>query len=285
MSNVAGSAFMGLYEDGTTVMFGSNVVLFADNDVIVNSANVITIESLSTINTTSYNYYQAASNLTELNNEYYLNRSRESAYHETPNFVVSTCLNSYYIKSVRQPFIQYGDVAGSSNNGNTQVVLPVPYSSINAYKAFVTMEDSEPAEMSAVRNSESTFTIYWAQAHSGSHTIAWNTMGDVECGGGAPPPPPPAESAAYDLVNTIIGDTGDFSWTQDSTPDLETVYVLQSSDDTDYATYTTADVYTPFASFYSLPQGYWYKFYVSSHYPGSVRVDSSNSTADYVNYI
>lgn len=275
---------MGLDENGTTALFGSNVVLFANNDALINSSNVIAIESLSTINITSYNYYQAASNLTELHNENFYNTSRTSANHITPDFRVSTCLNSYYIKDVRQPFVQYGDITGSSNTGNTQVVLPVPYSSINAYKAFVTMEDSEPAEMSCVRNSASTFTIYWQQAASGTHTIAWNTMGNVECGGGGAPPPPPAESAAYDLVNTIIGDTGDFSWTQDSTPDLETVYVLQSADDTSYSTYTTADVYTPFASFYSLPQGYWYKFYVSSHYPGSVRVDSSNSTSDYVNY-
>ena len=285
-STVALYSFVDTYINANSnlTLNGSNVVLSASNDAIISSSNVIAIESLSTININSYNYYQAASSLTELHNDNYINTSRTSATHITPNFVVSTCLNSYYIKNVRQPFIQYGDTTGSNNTGNSQVVLPVPYSSINAYKAFVTMEDSEPAEMSCVRNSESTFTIYWQQAASGTHTIAWNTMGNVECGGGAEPPPPPAESAAYDLVNTIIGDTGDFSWTQDSTPDLETVYVLQSADDVDYATYTTADVYTPYASFYSLPQGYWYKFYVSSHYPGPVRVDSSNSTADYVNY-
>jgi len=149
------------------------------------------------------------------------------------------------------------------------------------------MEDSNAAQVAATRLSPSTFSIIWGGGGGGSHTLAWNTMGDVECGGGAeppPPPPPPAESAAYNLVNTIIGDTGDFSWTQDSTPDYETVYVLQSMFDTEYTTYTSADVYTPFASFYSLPQGYWYKFYVSSHYPGSVRVDSSNSTQEYLFY-
>lgn len=282
LSNAPGTAFIGLDENGTSALYGSNVVLFANNDVIVSSSNVITLESLSTINTTSYNYYQASSNLTELHNENFYNTSRTSANHITPNFRVSTCLNSYYIKDVRQPFIQYGEVAGSSNNGNTQVVLPVPYSSINAYKAFVTMEDSEPAEMSCVRNSSSTFTIYWQQAYSGSHTIAWNTMGNVECGGAAPPPP--SEPAAYDLGNEIFGDTGYFTWTQDGTPDFEQVYLLQSADDTDYATYTTTTVYTPELTVYSLPQGYWYKFYVSSDYSGT-RVDSSNSFAGYVNYL
>lgn len=280
LSNVAGTAGIGLDETATTALFGSNVYLLANSNAVLSSSNVITIESLSTINTTSYNYYQAASNLTELHNENYSNTSRTSATHITPNFVVSTCLNSYSIKGVLQPMIQYGDIAGSSNNGSNQVVLPVPYSSINAYKAFATMEDAQPAEISCVRNSESTFTVYWANAHSGSHSIAWNTMGNVECGGGGEPPP--SEPAAYNLVNTIYGDTGYFTWSQDGAPDLETVYVLQSSNDVDYATYTTADVYTPEYTIYSLPTDYYYKFYVSSHYPGSVRVDSSNSSAEYV---
>jgi hypothetical protein len=284
LSNAAGTALMGLNETGITAMFGSILVLVANNDIIMNSSNVITIESLSTINTTSYNYYQAASNLTDLNNEYYSNTSRTSASHITPNFFVSTCLNSYYIKDVRQPFIQYGDTTGSNNTGNTQVILPVPYSSINAYKAFVTMEDTEPAEMSCVRNSESTFTIYWQQAASGTHTIAWNTMGNVECGGGAPPPPP-VESAAYDLVNTIYGDTAYFTWSQDGAPDYETVYTLQSPDDGEYSVYITNTVFTPELTLYSLAQGYWYKFYISSHYGDSPRVESSNSSAEYVNYI
>jgi hypothetical protein len=283
MSNVAGSAFMGLDEIGTTVLFGSNVVMVANSNVLLSSSNVITIESLSTINTTSYNYYQASSNLTELHNENYSNTSRTSAHHITNNFIVSTCLNSYYIKNVRQPFIQYGETTGSNNTGNRQVILPVPYSSINAYKAFVTMEDSNPAEMSAVRNSSSTFTIYWQQAANGTHTIAWNTMGNVECGGGAPPPP--SEPAAYDLVNYIFGDTAYFTWSQDGTPDYEQVYTLQSVDDGEYSIYTTNTVFTPELTLYTLAQGYWYKFYISSHYGDSPRVESSNSSSVYVNYI
>ena len=283
LSNAAGSAFMGIDEIGTTALFGSNVVLVANNDVFMSSSNVITIQSLSTINTTSYNYYQAASNLTELHNENYSNTSRTSAHHITNNFVVSTCLNSYYIKSVRQPFIQYGEFSSSGNNGSNLVVLPVPYSSIRAYKAFACMEDTQPSEVSVNRLSPSTFTVYWEQAGSGSHTIAWNTMGDVECGGAAPPPP--VESAAYDLVNDTFGDTGYFTWSQDGSPDYEQVYTLQSVDDGEYSIYMTNTVYTPELTLYSLAQGYWYKFYVSSHYGDSPRVESSNSSAVYVNYI
>jgi hypothetical protein len=147
LSNVANTAAIGFDETASSFIGGSNVFITAQ-DTFINSFNNTLIESLSTIN-------------------------------NTPNFVVSTNMNSYTIRNVRQPFIQYGDVAGSSNNGNVQVILPVAYSSINSYKAFVTMEDDEPAEMSAVRDSENAFTIYWQQAHSGNHTIAWNTMGDL----------------------------------------------------------------------------------------------------------
>jgi len=280
LSNVAGTAGIGFDENATTALYGSNVYLVASSNAVLSSSNVITIESLSTINTTSYNYYQAASNLTELHNENYSNTSRTSANHITPNFVVSTCLNSYYIQNVRQPMIQYDEFATSGTTGSNLVVLPVPYSSINAYKAFATMEDEEPAQISVKRLSPSTFDVYWGQAGGGSHTIAWHTLGNVDCGG-APPPPPPSEPAAYSLVNTIYGDTGYFTWTQDGAPGFEQVYLLQSADDTDYATYTTTTVYTPELTVYSLPQNYYYKFYVSSDYSGT-RVDSSNSSAEYV---
>jgi hypothetical protein len=147
LSNVANTAAIGFDETASSFIGGSNVFITAQ-DTFINSFNNTLIEGLSTIN-------------------------------NTPNFVVSTNMNSYTIRNVRQPFIQYGEVAGSSNNGNVQVILPVAYSSINSYKAFVTMEDNEPAEMSAVRDSENAFTIYWQQAHSGNHIIAWNTMGDL----------------------------------------------------------------------------------------------------------
>jgi hypothetical protein len=289
LSNAVGTAGFGFDETSAAVLFGSNLVFQSLQDTYINTgsnlylntSNDISIGCLSTMTTTSYNYYQAASNTLELHNNNFSNTSRTSEHHITPNFVVSTCLNSYYIKSVRQPFIQYGDTTGSNNTGNTQVILPVPYSSINAYKAFVTMEDAEPAEMSVVRNSSSTITIYWQQAASGTHTIAWNTMGDVECGAGAPPAPPPSNSPAYDLVNNIYGNTGYFTWTQDGAPGYETVYTLQSSDDIDYATYVTNTVYVPELTLYSLPENYYYKFYVSSDYSGT-RVDSSNSSSQYV---
>lgn len=290
MSNVGGTAGFGFDSNAVFAGFGSNVVLHsylntyinADSNLYLNGSNSINIESLSTIYLQSYNSYTTASNVYDLHNTVYSNISASNQTYQTPDFIVSTCKNSYYIQNIRQPFIQYGDITGSSNTGSDLVVLPVPYASISSYKAFATMEDSEPAEMSCVRNSESTFTIYWQQAASGTHTIAWNTMGNVEgCGGAEPPPPPPAEDPAYDLINNIYGNTMYAEWTPGGSPDYYTVYVLQSADNIDYPVYTSADAYSPAADFFSLPENYWYKFYVSSHY-GGTRVDSSNSSEQYV---
>jgi len=291
LSNAAGTAALGFNETGAVGGLGYYIALnsiydtyiSADSNLYLNGSNSINIETLSTIYLQSYNSYTTASNVYDLHNTTFSNVSASNAIHQTPDFIVSTCKNSYHIQNIRQPFIMYGDTTGSNNTGNTQVVLPVPYSSINAYKAFATMEDSEPAEMSVVRNSESTFTIYWQQAASGTHTIAWNTMGDVGGCGGAEPPPPPAEDPAYDLVNDIVGVDMFASWTPGGSPDLYTVYVLQSTDNIDFPNYTSADFYSPTAEFYSLPEGYWYSFYVSSHY-GGTRVDSSNATSYYINY-
>jgi hypothetical protein len=79
--------------------------------------------------------------------------------------------------TVSQPVLQYGTTSSSGNNGSVIVTLPVAYTSGTSYVAFVTMEDANPAEMSCVRNSASEIEIFWAQAGSGSHTVAWNTMG------------------------------------------------------------------------------------------------------------
>jgi hypothetical protein len=80
--------------------------------------------------------------------------------------------------NISQPIIQYGeDNTGSGNTGSVVITLPVAYPLASSYVAFATMEDSSPSEISVVRNSASTIEIYWAQAGSGSHVIAWQTIG------------------------------------------------------------------------------------------------------------
>ena len=75
------------------------------------------------------------------------------------------------------PITQFGTTSGSGASGSVVVNLPIAYTSGTSYVAFVTMEDSDPAEMSVVRNSASQIQIYWAQAGAGSHTLAFQTIG------------------------------------------------------------------------------------------------------------
>jgi hypothetical protein len=75
------------------------------------------------------------------------------------------------------PITQFGTASGSGASGSVVVNLPIAYTSGTSYVAFVSMEDSDPAEMSVVRNSASQIQLYWAQAGAGSHTLAWQTIG------------------------------------------------------------------------------------------------------------
>lgn len=72
---------------------------------------------------------------------------------------------------------QFGTASGSGASGSVVVNLSNAYTSATSYVAFATMEDSDPAEMSVVRNSKSQIQIYWAQAGAGSHTLAFQTIG------------------------------------------------------------------------------------------------------------
>ena len=185
-----------------------------------------------------------------------------------PEVYISTNCNSIFVQNVRQPFIQYGGVSTTGVHGSVMVTLPVPYSSISAYQAFVAMEDSSPAETSIVKNSVSTITLYWANAGGGSHSLAWNTMGNLACdvSGGAPP----SGGAAYDLVNNIYGNSFYGTWTDYGTPDYNAVYLEQSADgSTGWTNYTSGDFYTNSAEFYSLTENYYYRFYVRANYSGT----------------
>ena len=75
------------------------------------------------------------------------------------------------------PLTQYGTVATTGANGNTTVTLGTTYTSATSYVALGVMEDTNPAQVSTNRISANSFTIYWANAGSGNHTIAWATFG------------------------------------------------------------------------------------------------------------
>jgi hypothetical protein len=75
---------------------------------------------------------------------------------------------------VAQPKVQTGSFVSSGGSGNQVVTLSFPYPDSN-YFVFPVMEDTSPAQMSAVVNSSSNFTVYWGNAGGGSHNIAWMT--------------------------------------------------------------------------------------------------------------
>jgi hypothetical protein len=79
--------------------------------------------------------------------------------------------------AVLQPKIQYGKATGAtSGSGNVVVTLPQSYAN-TTYVVQVTMEDSNPAEMSANITGVNTFTIYYQSAGTAPHTLAWTTYG------------------------------------------------------------------------------------------------------------
>ena len=78
--------------------------------------------------------------------------------------------------AITQPIIQYGKASGSGNSGSTSVTLPTAYSDAT-YVVQVTMGDTDPAEMAVNNVSSNSFTIYWAAAGSGTHSLNWTTFG------------------------------------------------------------------------------------------------------------
>ena len=83
------------------------------------------------------------------------------------------------VNAVLQPKIQYGEFPTSGTSGSNTVTLSFPYTSSSNYVVMVTMEDTSPARMSALRVSSNSFDVHWANASGGSHTIAWTTFGDA----------------------------------------------------------------------------------------------------------
>jgi len=78
---------------------------------------------------------------------------------------------------IAQPVLQYGTTSGSGTSGSVTVTLPTGYTTAASYVAFGVMQDSTEAKIAVNRTSYISITIYWSQGGSGTHTIAWNTMG------------------------------------------------------------------------------------------------------------
>lgn len=75
------------------------------------------------------------------------------------------------------PLTQYGVATGSGAKGNLTVTLSTAYHDTN-YNVQVTHSDATAgANITAVINSVTTFTIYWDNAKAGSQPFFWFTIG------------------------------------------------------------------------------------------------------------
>jgi hypothetical protein len=77
---------------------------------------------------------------------------------------------------ITQPIFQYGSISSTGNSGN-QLITFTAYTSTGQYFIQVSMEDTNPAQMSVNKLSTSSARIYWASAGVGSHTITWLAYG------------------------------------------------------------------------------------------------------------
>ena len=94
-----------------------------------------------------------------------------------PTAATSTFTRTMSSTDIAQPIIQYGTTSGSGASGSVTVTIPVAYTSGTSYVAFGVMQDSTEAKVAVNRDSASQITIVWSQGGTGTHAIAWNTMG------------------------------------------------------------------------------------------------------------
>jgi hypothetical protein len=87
--------------------------------------------------------------------------------------------NNIYNAGLQQPAIQFGTVASSGGSGSVSVTLATPHYENSNYVVQATMRDTNTAQMSAQPTSQSSFTLYWSSAGSGSHALDWTTFGNL----------------------------------------------------------------------------------------------------------
>jgi hypothetical protein len=178
----------------TNITANQNITLRAEQpgNSITQIASTITLLAANNINTTSLldtnitigqnlNVNASTINTTSLlDTNITANKNMTLSANNFGNYIT---LNSGQVNrtlltvSVAQPVIQYGTEVVSGSSGSVSITIPTPYTSASSYVAFISMEDTAPAETSVTRDTDSQITLYWNSGGSGSHTLAWNTMG------------------------------------------------------------------------------------------------------------
>jgi len=77
---------------------------------------------------------------------------------------------------VAQPKFQQGIFSSSGASGSQTITLPQSYSDLS-YNVFACMRDNNPASFGITITAVDTFTIDWANAGGGTHSIGWLASG------------------------------------------------------------------------------------------------------------
>jgi len=78
--------------------------------------------------------------------------------------------------AVQQPKIQYGQFSSTGSTGNQAITLAQSYLD-TSYNVHAVMRDTNPAQFSVDITARNAFTIYWANAGAGTHSIGWTSFG------------------------------------------------------------------------------------------------------------
>jgi hypothetical protein len=87
--------------------------------------------------------------------------------------------NTITIASIQQPFIQWGNIATSGNNGNQLNTLSTPYSNTSYVVQLTPSDVGAGANLSYNILSPSTFQMYWTNASGGTHTVGFTCFGNL----------------------------------------------------------------------------------------------------------
>jgi hypothetical protein len=155
--------------DGLVAVYASTMNTYTLQDTNITALRNMTLNSSSntSINSVIDTNITAQKNMT-------LSASNSGNYITLNSGQVNRTLSGV---SIAQPVIQYNTEVVSGSSGSVAVTLPTAYTTVGSYVAFISMEDTTPAEVSVSRDTDSQITLYWNSGGSGSHTLAWMTTG------------------------------------------------------------------------------------------------------------
>lgn len=169
---------------GTTILNVNSITGTASNTfAISNVSNIIgtTPGGLGLYNVKEIGSYQLLINDTSgirMNPDVGINRYAAPGYSLDVSGTTRTTSFAQDISGtpVLQPKFQQGIFSSSGSSGTQAVTLPQSYSDLS-YNVFASMRDANPAQFGITITAVDAFTIDWANAGGGSHSIGWLACG------------------------------------------------------------------------------------------------------------